>query len=260
MDCHFTVCLGKSVQTHENHCTVLKRQSSKVWATEKVFFSGSWIKVGLKEQKRGPCYAFVFPQGSNRKLFQWLGWGHVCIRDGKLPKRVVSANSLKMRILRCSCIGVWTSALDTVSVYIYMILTHIHIILQFRTIYLYIIIRIYVCSIPFVYRGFTHFDPASWSRKKKTKKTSHFTPRIITPSAVEDTPALHKKWPTEWAKIQKGPTKWKDMYGNRHNYRKKISLQHARVPTAAGVSIISYPCKKTGKNSKRNLQLTHWIL
>ena len=56
--------------------------------------------------------------------------------------------------------------------------------------------------------------------KKGPKKTSHFTPRIITPSVVEDTPALHKKGPTKWAKTffqnvnqyKKVQNQWKDMY------------------------------------------------
>ena len=52
------------------------------------------------------------------------------------------------------------------------------------------------------------------------KKTGRFTPRIITPSVVEDTPALHKKRTHKMGEnicvkmksIQKVPTKWKDMY------------------------------------------------
>ena len=61
-------------------------------------------KLDWKNRNVDLVTLLCFSQGSNRKLFQGLGWGHVCIRDGKLPKRVVSANSLKMRILRCSCI------------------------------------------------------------------------------------------------------------------------------------------------------------
>ena len=48
------------------------------------------------------------------------------------------------------------------------------------------------------------------------------------------------------------------VFGNTHIYiymvtdriiEKTIALQHARVPTAAGFSIISYSLKKMGKNS-----------
>ncbi len=84
--------LRKPIISIENHgfCFAMvppwSTKSSKDWATEKVLFSDILIKVGLKEQKRGPCYALVSPRGSNRKLLQWLGCGHVCIRDGKLPK------------------------------------------------------------------------------------------------------------------------------------------------------------------------------
>ena len=39
-----------------------------------------------------------------------------------------------------------------------------------------------------------------------------------------------------------------------------LSLQHARVPTAAVFSIISYSCKRWEKTPKQNMQLNHWIL
>ena len=40
---------------------------------------------------------------------------------------------------------------------------------------------------------------------------------------------------------------------------KKITLQHARVPTAAGFSIISYSLKKMGKNSSAHFAFLSFI-
>ena len=48
--------------------------------------------------------------------------------------------------------------------------------------------------------------------------------------------------------------KTSDDYGQRQNYRKKISGKKGRVPTAACFSIINYSCKKWGIISKRHLQ------
>ena len=40
---------------------------------------------------------------------------------------------------------------------------------------------------------------------------------------------------------------------------KKLTLQHARVPTAAGFSIISYSLKKMGKNSSAHFAFLSFI-
>lgn len=97
-----------------------------------------------------------------------------------------------------------------------MILTHTHIILQFITIYLYIIVYMYAVSHLFIVDLHILTRQVEAEEKITPKKTGRFTPRIITPSAVEDTPALHKKGPTKWAKtcvkmksIQKGPKSMK---------------------------------------------------